>query len=442
MSGVRIQNQALRELGLTLPGFIERGQVIASLPSLGLLTLAGATPPHWELSYHEVDDLGDWAAEITALQPDVVAISSLSARVNDAYRLADQLRAAGITVVIGGLHASVRPEEAGMHADTVVVGPGERVWPKLLAEWEEGRLQKCYRHRDYGSDDLSAVPIPRYDLLDCDRYNRITLQTHRGCPHDCTFCGASRLISSYQRKPLCRVEEELDAIQAVWSQPFLELADDNSFVHKPYARDLARTLGRRNIRWFTETDISVADDPDLLELLAESGCAQVLIGLESPVPRDLIGMDRKDWKSRQADRYHDAIGRIQRAGVSVNGCFVLGLDEHDETCFDHVLNFVAGSGLAEVQVTVMTPFPGTELTAQLAAEGRLLKDEWWDECTLFDVVYRPARMSVSDLEDGFRTLVSRIYTEDMVAGRKSAFRSAMREGRRARRGQQIGEDTV
>ncbi|OFZ15717.1 MAG: hypothetical protein A2Z20_08980 [Bdellovibrionales bacterium RBG_16_40_8] len=181
------------------------------------------------------------------------------------------------------------------------------------------------------------------------------------------------------------------------------------------------------MKWFTETDISVADDPELLELLALSNCAQILIGFESAVPDSLTGIDAHDWKRRQFDKYLQKIELIQSHGISVNGCFILGLDSDDISVFETTKQYVLDSSLSEVQITVLTPFPGTDLYRQLQRSGRLLKDKYWDQCTLFDVTYKPAKMSASDLECGFRSLMTDIYTDAAVKLRKSKFKECRRE---------------
>lgn len=420
MSGVRIVNPALRALGLTLPGFIERGQVIASLPSLGLLTLAGATPPPWECAYREFDQIGD--DELQAIltdPPDLVAVSSLSARIHDAYQLCDGLRSQGVPVVIGGLHASAMPDEAGLHADAVVTGQGEWVWPRVLADAEAGALQARYSGM-HDPRPLDDSPMPRWELLDVSLYNRIPIQSTRGCPLDCSFCGASRLISPYKRKSPERIRRELEAVCEVWPKPFVELADDNTFVSKSWSKELARVMTEfPEVRWFTETDISLADDPELLELLAASGCAQVLIGLESPDPESLAETDSKDWKKRQRDHYLEKIAVVQAAGISVNGCFAVGFDADGPGVFDSVKSFVSESCLSEVQATILTPFPGTTLQTRLREEGRLLNEEYWDSCTLFDLVFRPARMGVEELEQGFHDLIRDLYSPEASEKRKA-----------------------
>jgi radical SAM superfamily enzyme YgiQ (UPF0313 family) len=431
MSGVRIKNERLLSLGMTLPGFVERGKVIASLPSLGLLTIAGCFPENWELDYLEIDDLDDSELSRRAQDADLVAISTLAARTNDAYRIADQLRAEGKVVVFGGLHASALPNEVLLHANAVVVGEGEPAWSKVLEDYENGQLRQIYRSADARDPvhEFGCHPFPRWDLLEPEKYNRLTLQTTRGCPLDCEFCAASRLISPYRRKSLDRVDAELDRIKEFWPHPFIELADDNTFVNKKWARELVRVLAKHDLRWFTESDISVADDPELLEGLAESGCAQLLIGLESVDATSLESADTKGWKKRKRDSYLERIERIQSYGISVNGCFVIGFDSDGLSVFEATRDFVLESRLSEVQITILTPFPGTALYRRLLGQGRLKEESFWDECTLFDLTFSPTLMSREELESGFHWLAGELYSPEATNRRKSIFRSCVRQAK-------------
>lgn len=420
VSGVRAQDQDLLSLGLTLPGFIERSKVIASLPSLSLLTLAGMTPHHIGVSYHEMPE--EVSPDLIAEEFDAVAIASFTARIKDAYSLCEQYRALGVKTILGGLHVTALPEEASRYADTIVIGEAEPVWCDLINDLEKDSLASAYdgRNRAYS---LSDAPMPRYELLNPELYNRLTIQTQRGCPFDCEFCASSvRLTPRYQTKPVDKVVAEIQAIKAIWSKPFIEFADDNSFVNKRHSKELLRAIGEQDIRWFTETDLSIADDDELLSLMRDSGCAQVLIGFESPIASSLVGMERKgDWKARQADRYLWAIDRIQSSGITVNGCFVLGLDGQGVEQFDAVERFVRESGLYEVQVTIQTPFPGTPLYERLKAERRLLNEIAWEACTLFDLNYQPDCFSASEFKQGFRSLVQRLYSEEATKRRRQGF---------------------
>lgn len=432
MSGVRVRDKEMLSLGMTLPGFVERSKTIASLPSLSLLTLAAHTPEHWDTSYLEIDELTD-VESIIDLHYDLIAISALTARIDDAYALAGTLRAHGQIVVLGGLHVSVLPLEASRHADAVVVGEGEPVWPILLEDLEGGRLKKLYRAREvHGNYRLRDSRTPRYDLLDIGRYNRITLQTTRGCPIGCSFCAASRLISPYKTKPIGKIRTELEEIMSLWQKPFIELADDNTFFDKRWGRQLAKLFSEYRLRWFTETDISIADDEELLESLARGGCAQLLIGLESSAPASLEGLDSKNWKFRQFETYLRKIEKIQSYGISVNGCLILGFDSDDCSVFESTYEFVSASKLSEVQITLLTPFPGTPLYESLDRSGRLIEKTFWDRCTLFDTTFHPKLMTVDELASGFRWLMQKLYAQKEYQKRRDKFRECVRVGRKVR----------
>ena len=419
MSGLRVVDAELAACGLTLPGFIERGKAIASLPSLGLLTLAGLTPPDDDCEYFEIDDLRH-AGELPG-GFDLVAVSSLSAQIDQAYELADRYRSGGTPVVLGGLHVTALPEEAARHCDAVVVGEGEAVWIDLLRDARNGRLKKQYHAA--GEFPLEQSPVPAFHLLDPAKYNRLTVQTSRGCPFQCEFCASSILLTTrYKQKPADRVLAEIDRIREIWRRPFIEFADDNSFVNRRYWKALLPELASRRVRWFAECDLSIYEDAELLSLMRDSGCAQVLVGFESPVETGLAGVELKsDWKRKRWSDYRRAIETIQSHGIRVNGCFILGLDGHRGDVFDRVYDFALESELFDVQVTVQTPFPGTPLYRRLKREGRLLFDGDWRRCTLFDVNFRPSHMTADELRSGLVDLVQRLYADDITRWRRDNF---------------------
>lgn len=430
MSGVRVVNPRLIELGVTLPQFVTRGQVIAQLPSLALLVLAAETPDDIQVDYVELADVKAAGALNTAY--DLVALTSYTAMAYEMYDLADRYRAAGVPVVIGGLHASFTPDETKAHADAVCIGEGETLWPQIVADFRAGGvkgLKPFYREATPGSYDLADSPMPRFDLLLGRQYNRITVQTVRGCPLDCEFCGASKLYApKYRRKPVAKVAAELRRIKELWGEnAFFELADDNSFANRHWAREFLTEIQDLDLRWFTETDISIADDDELLRLLARSGCRQILIGLESTDAGTLDGIDRANWKLKRHGRYMEAIKRIQSHGVTVNGCFIVGHDGDDPGVFERLRDFIERSELLEAQVTILTPFPGTPLLARLQNEGRLLYDRFWDKCTLFDLVFRPKQMTPDELVDGHLWLMSQIYNKEQFTRRKRHYVNIMKQ---------------
>ncbi len=238
---------------------------------------------------------------------------------------------------------------------------------------------------------------PRFDLLRGRPYNRITVQTSRGCPLNCEFCAASlRITERFQQKSVAQTIAELKAARQVTDQPFFELADDNTFLNKKWGKEFLRAIRPLGLRWFTETDISVAADDERLDLLADSGCKQILVGFESPNASGLNGLDEHNWKHRQHGNYLQAIDKIQSRGITVNGCFILGLDSDTVVC---------------------APKAGRP-----AAAGTFL-----GSLTLFDVNYQPKRMSVDELEAGLRWLFAEIYNERQFSRRKRHYMDIMKK---------------
>ena len=344
---------------------------------------------------------------------------------------------------MGGITASSLPEEAGEHCTSVVIGEGEPLWPELLKDFENGCLRPLYVQSPRGQFDLRDAPMPRFDLLDPAKYNRITVQTSRGCPHKCDFCASSILLTSrYKVKPVEKVIAEIHEIKKIWPRPFIEFADDNSFVHREHYKRLLRELSKEKLRWFTEADVRVAEDDELLGLLRDSGCQQVLIGLESPRRASLDGLEMKsNWKMRQQDSYKAAIAKIQSYGITVNGCFILGLDGDPPDVFDDVFHFVKDSGLYEVQITFLTAFPGTPLYERLRHEGRVIREKAWELCTLFDINIIPKNMSATQLQSGFLALGQRLYSAEETGERRRKFKNMLKAsphfGRRTVRAEEL-----
>jgi radical SAM superfamily enzyme YgiQ (UPF0313 family) len=424
-TGFRVREAEMRELGMSLPGLRQRAGAVAQLPALGLLTLAGMTPPAWSCSYRET--AGDGAAlaeELAQQRPDLVAVSALTASVDEAYRFSAVLRRAGVHVVLGGLHATACPEEAQRHVDAVVVGEGEPVWPQILADAAAGNLRPLYRAT--AAFDLAESPVPRFDLLGRRPRPRWTVQTQRGCPLACEFCGASRLLGSFREKPAAQVRRELAALADITAEPLLELADDNTFAGSRPIEPLLEALADSGARYFTEADWRLGEHPALLARLAPSGCVQVLVGIESLVHQAPgSGAKVAPWP-----RVRAAVQAIQEAGVAVIGCFIAGCDGETPQTLERLAEFILDTPLADVQVTLQTPFPGTALHRRLERAGRLLPERGWSAYTLFDVTYRPDAMSVAEMEAGFRTLVRRVFTDDASRRRSHIRRDTWRRNPR------------
>lgn len=426
MSGIRVCDTELLSLGLTLPGFVERSKTIASLPSLGLLTLAGMTPPNHELRYIEVADLNE--VEDIPGNFDLVAISSYSAQIDEAYQLAERYEKHGVPVVMGGLHVTAEPEEASQYCTSVIIGEGEPCWLQVLEDAENDNLKPFYGTRN-SNFNLADSPIPAFELLDISKYNRLTVQTSRGCTHHCEFCASSILLTNqYKQKPVEKVLAEIERILTIWPHPFIEFADDNGMVNHAYWKELLQQLKGKKLRWFTESDLSIAEDTELLDLMRATGCAQVLIGLESPVKEALQGVElRADWKFKHFGFYKKAVRTIQSRGITVNGCFIIGLDGQGPDIFEQVFNFVKELELYEVQITILTPFPGTPLYERLKNENRLLEPRNWKKCTLFDINFKPANMTIDELHERLKKLAVELYSDEFTSWRRSTYKEHLRQ---------------
>ncbi|MGK0203736.1 MAG: radical SAM superfamily enzyme YgiQ (UPF0313 family) [Planctomycetota bacterium] len=423
-TGFRIHEERLLALGMTLPGFARRGQAIAALPALGLLTLAGMTPEHWGRSWHEAAGCDEQVLQdVVQQRPTLVAVSALTASIEDAYAFCDQLRAQGVLVAIGGLHATALPGEVLQHADAVCVGDGEPVWHEILRDAERGSM--AGRYQADAPFDLALAPLPAFALPGTADRPRFTLQTERGCPFACEFCAASRMLGPFREKPIERIQAELEAIKAIDARPLIELADDNTFAGKRDAKQLLAVFRDAGVRTFTEVDWRIGEQPELLQALAESGCRQVLIGIESLVFQH-PGMGKK---AVERERVMAAVHAVQAAGVVVNACFIIGADGETAASLDQLAEFVMSADLAEVQITLQTPFPGSALHTRMIRENRMLPNRSWRDHTLFDLTYQPDRMTVEDLEQGFHDLLSRVFGSEPSQRRETARRNIWKRRR-------------
>ncbi len=426
ISGLRVCDAEILAKGLSFPSLSGRAKEIEALPSLGLLTLAGMTPDEIEVEYLEVRDVDQ---DNLPTHFDAVALSTLTATAKEAYRLAARFREIGTTVILGGLHATLNPLEAQKHVDCLAIGEGEVIWPQMMADLLSNNLQATYNAKAIGPFDFSKSPIPRFELLNPDRYPRFTVQSQRGCPLSCEFCAASmRLSPKFRVKPVERVIAEIRLLKELYQRPFIEFADDNTFADKRHGKALMKALAKEQVRWFTETDLSVANDEDLIKMMRDAGCQQILIGFESPTFATMDGVEKKsNWKARRTDQYLRAVETIQKHGVTVNGCFIFGMDGDGPESFSNVLDFVEKSGLYDVQMTYLTPFPGTPLHQRLTEEGRILAQDASETCTLFDINFQPDSMSVEELRTGYMNLLTKIYDEEFVAERYRSFRRHLRK---------------
>jgi radical SAM superfamily enzyme YgiQ (UPF0313 family) len=324
---------------------------------------------------------------------DLVGITAITGTALRAYSIADRLRARGQTVVLGGVHPTLLPEEAAEHADAIVTGYAERAWPELLRDFAAGRLQSRYH---YPTGRVLSVPIARRELLKKNRYATVnSIEATRGCPHNCEFCVVPTAWHGiYAHRPVDEVVAELRTFERRHAL-FIDLSPVEDVE---YAKALYRAMIPLKIRWLGLATTRLAEDLELLSLAARSGCKGVLIGFES-INQDTLNGTHKHFHA--AGRYGEYVQRLHDHGIGIQACFVFGFDDEDESVFARTVEFVDRTRIDLPRYAVATPFPGTPLYRRLEAQGRLLHRNW----SLYDVehvVFEPRLMTAERLQEGLQ----------------------------------------
>ncbi len=337
-----------------------------SFPSLGLLILAALTDKEHELIIINDESEGiDYNDQV-----DLVGISFITPSSTRAYTIADRFRKKGVTVVFGGVHASALPEEAGMHCDSVVIGEAENIWPKLLEDFKNKRLQKVYRSNELINMDY--IPFLRRDLLKKEHYLTTNIvQASRGCPFKCEFCSVGEMFGTKTRfRSVNKVIEEIKTLD----DKLLVIADDDLASNIPYRKELFTQMIPIKRNWIGEASWRIAKDPELLDIMSKSGCKGLLIGFESLRHQDNINKisPQKDLKTL----YSETINEIHKKGIIIFGTFIFGFDNDDYDVFGETLKFLLKSNIEYVTFGPLIPFPGTPLHKRLVKENRIIETDW------------------------------------------------------------------
>lgn len=385
------------------------------LPNLGLLTLAALTGEEFEISYHD---------ENVAPLPegkrfDIVALTSMTCQAPRAYQLAQRFHRAGAHTVLGGIHPTVLPEEAGAYADTVITGEGEPSWPRFLRDFLAGRPRQRYQAE--GFCDLSRQPVPRYDLIPPGAYRAVPLQVGRGCSLGCEFCSVGAVHGTRHRhKTLEQVRAEIAAVRAGSrvARPRIFFTDDNLHLHRPFLGEVLEAVAPLKVNWMAQMDAAAAKDPALLGLMADSGCTQLLVGFESLNPANLALIQQRGPKRTLFAEYGELVRTIQSHGIRVLGMFIVGLDEDRPEVFRQLRDFILETRMHDAQITIQTPLPGTALRSRLERAGRLPGDGDWSRYNFFDVLFRPLHLTRGQILRGQSRLYREIHSPAAVAARR------------------------
>ncbi|MGE5424191.1 MAG: B12-binding domain-containing radical SAM protein, partial [Syntrophothermus sp.] len=338
--------------------------------------------------------------------PDIVGITTIAATINRAYDLGDKYRSLGIKVVFGGPYASFTTDESLKHTDSVVVGEAEGLWEQCLADFESGKMQPVYR-ADVGVPYKQQKP-PRWDLVNVDKIFQVAVQVSRGCPFNCEFCLVSQIFGRKMRyRDISNVVEEIKALPS----KYVFFVDDNLTINKKYAKELMKAIKPLGISWGCMCSIDVANDDELLELMADAGCFNILIGFESLNPASLDETHKQHNKS--ATIYEPAIKKIHAAGMHINASFVVGFDNDTVAEFDNIFDFTLKNNLPNVNLHLLAAPAGTELQVKYCQEGRL-----FDCNPEMGVGHLPTlhymNMSQIELFEKYMETINRLYSFDTI----------------------------
>jgi radical SAM superfamily enzyme YgiQ (UPF0313 family) len=372
--------------------------------------IAGLTPPDVDVRFYD-----DRMEVLPFDEPtDLVAMSVETYTAKRAYQIATEYRRRGVPVVMGGFHASLAPDEVAQHAESVVVGEAEALWPAVIDDWRHGTLRKLYRQQ--GRTLLAGVR-PDRRIFRGKRYLPVGLvEAGRGCHFKCDFCAVQTVFGATQtRRPADEILAEIAEISD--RKRLIFFVDDNITSNLAEAKEFFRALIPLNVRWVSQASINAAHDEEFLDLLARSGCMGVLIGFESLNPENLRAMNKSFNTMRGG--YLKALENLRRHKIRLYGTFIFGYDEDTPDCFPETVAFAREHGFYIAAFNHLTPFPGTELYRRLEAQGKLLWDAWWldDSYSYNQVPFRPERMTAEEVERACVAARRSFYSWPSILGR-------------------------
>jgi radical SAM superfamily enzyme YgiQ (UPF0313 family) len=362
-----------------------------SCPSLAPLIIASMTPKDIEIKIidEKVEEiqLDDY--------PDIAAISFKTMSSKRAYELSGTFKKKGSKVILGGIHASLLPEEAKNHCDSVVIGEAEEVWPSIIEDLRHNQLKPFYRMQHL--TDLSRLHIPQFDLLQNSKYLCHSIQASRGCSLNCDFCPTREMFGGvFRTKSIKQVIKEIETATSIERKIIFFTDDIFGAGDEKFTLELLHQLKKLKIEFLIVSDFLVLNKKVLIELV-RSGCRY--IALNMPGTCSL--------------REEQAIKMIQRLGIKIWGYFMFGFRFHEKDVFNKVFHFVNKTHMKHISLTLMTPYPNTFAGKELDKQGRILSKDW----TLYDnehVVFRPEKMDAKSLEEGFHWIKEKISSLSQI----------------------------
>jgi radical SAM superfamily enzyme YgiQ (UPF0313 family) len=381
--------------------------------------LKALTPPEHDVAmvdelFYDVDLAGTY---------DVVGITAMGPQIKRAYDLADHFRERGSRVVLGGTWVTLTPEESLRHADAVVAGEAEEIWPTVLADLAAGRSRGIYRAAKWHSlvnlprIDYTALPLLKYEAFKKSWLYRMYFHWpvvfSRGCPHPCEYCAVQTYYQrSYRTRPVEEVIADLETIRSLGGNRVL-LLDDNPIARPDAAKELFRAMIPLKMKWASQSTINIARDPELLDLAARSGCVSLSIGLES-INEDSLESINKGFN--QPARFHRDLQAIRAKGIQVIALLMVGLDGDTVDTFGRSLEFLIENKITFLKLFTPCPYPGTKYYDDMAQAGRIVVQDW-GRYDYGSPLIRPANMSTDEMLDGFKYVYEGFYSARAIAKR-------------------------
>lgn len=370
---------------------------------LPLLLVASLTPEEYEV------EICDENVQPLNLDTDaeIIGISFMTALAPRAFEIAKEFKLRGKTVIAGGYYPTLCPEETSEHFNAVVIGDAEHLWVQALADLKNNQLKKIYKHEH--KLEMKQTPIPRRDLLKQTSQYYVTInavQIGRGCQHNCKYCSITAFYKgTYRTRPIEEVMEELKIIPSD-----LIFVDDNIIGNPEYAKELFKAMIPLKKQWVSQCSLKIADDEELLQLAAQSGCYGLFIGVETLNSENLNDVDKAI--NLEFDLI-ERVRRIRKAGIGIIAGIILGMDNDDVTVFQNMLSFLNKSGIDSIQVNIMTPLPGTPLYDEFIENNRIF-DTDLSKYDFRHVVMTPKLMSAKELQNGADWLYHEFYRLDRI----------------------------
>ncbi len=366
---------------------------------LGLPLLAALTPADWEVEI-VLETIEEIPFDTDA---DVVAIGSMGHAVIRTIDIATEFKNRGKTVILGGYMVSLMAEEAKKHCDSVVIGDAENVWQTLLKDYEKGTLKAFYR------EELKSLstPLPRFDLiLNKNIGDFLPVQAGRGCPNTCSFCSVYCLYkNSYLKRDISEIVRDIAHVKELGFNKFL-LLDDNIISDRDYMITLCKEIKKFNMQWTSQCSIAIAKDPELLKIVAESGCIALSFGLESISQESLNYMD-KAWAN--PSEYPELIKKIQEAGIDVSTEMVVGADGDTLKSIKDTGKFIEDNKIVVPRFYILTPIPGTKYYDEMKEQNRIHNHDMYSY-NGSEAVHIPKNMNPQQLTDAYWQLYNEVFS--------------------------------